>query len=109
MESKGTATKKQRLTASADIKLENSQQSQNNRWSNNRENYQPPHNNQTQSFNDGGNRQQINQVSVERVEEKGETSEEDSSCQVMHAVNSMTTNHRNISPYIQCEMESVST
>lgn len=76
----------------------------NNNWRNNRGNPLP----REDRHNTEGNRQQINQVNVEVVEEKRETNGEDSSDQVTHAVNSMPTNHRTISPYIQCEMEGVS-
>jgi len=86
----------------------NNQQSNNNRWANNREHYQPPPNNQNQPFNDGGNRQQINQVNIELIEGEVAADGEDGNRQLTHAVNSMPTNHRTVSPYIQCELEGVS-
>lgn len=86
----------------------NNQQSQNNKWNDNKGSYQTPHNSQNQPVSNIKNKQQINQVSIDMIEEQGETSNAGSNYQITHAVNNMLTNHKTVSPYIQCEMEGVS-
>lgn len=86
----------------------NNQQTQNNIWNNNKGGYQTTHHGQNQPANNEINGQQINKVSVEIVEEKGGSSGESRSSQITHAVNSMPTNHKTVTPYIQCEMEGMS-
>lgn len=73
---------------------------------------QPQHNNNShpqrnwsqrgQQREDGSNQPQINQVSVDTVEEVNERNDNP---HTTHAVNSIPTNNRMISPYIQCEVE----
>jgi len=67
------------------------------------------YNNRTNSQSyEGSSKQQINQVSIEINEEEEGPRGEGSSNQITHAVNSMPTNHKTVSPYLQCKLEGVS-
>ncbi|XP_060846327.1 uncharacterized protein LOC132925991, partial [Rhopalosiphum padi] len=75
-------------------------------------NGQPQHNNHShpqrnwnqrgQQRENGSDQPQINQVSVDAIEEVNERND---NLHTSHAVNSIPTNNRMISPYIQCEIE----